>query len=127
MTSDERGNLEGDSKPDESSKVYSAWRTSSSEESRRRYEYWCRMGRIDPNENQEESKLPDEWAAARYEWGYSTDEQPRDPNALLDSWSDTEEDEEVEVEVEVEAEVSAPVVTKIPDEVGMPSTAAASD
>ena len=94
---------------------------------RRRYEYWCRMGRIDPNENQEESELPDEWAAARYEWGYSTDEQPRDPNALLDSWSDTEEDKEVEVEVEVEEEVSALVVTEILDEVGMPSTAAASD
>ena len=82
---------------------------------RRRYLFWSSLGRVDPNEEQEESLLPDEWAATRYGWGYSTDEQPRDPGAE-DSWSDSSEEEvEVEVEVEPEVEPSAPVVTEIPD------------
>ena len=82
---------------------------------RRRYLFWSSLGRVDPNELQEESVLPDEWAAFRYGWGYSTDEQPRDPGAE-DSWSSSS-NEEVEVEVEVEPEVEAtmPVVTELPD------------
>ena len=46
---------------------------------RRHYLFWSSLGRVDPNEEQEESVLPDEWAAVRYGWGYTTDEQLRDP------------------------------------------------
>ena len=82
---------------------------------RRRYLFWSSLGRVDPNEEQEESVLPDEWAAFRYGWGYSTDEQPRDPGAE-DSWSSSSNEEvEVEVEVEPEVEPTAPVVTELPD------------
>lgn len=49
------------------------------------------MGRLDPNEAQEESILPDEWVAVRYGWGHLiADEQPRDPGADSDSWSSTD-------------------------------------
>ena len=83
---------------------------------RRRYEFWDRMGRIAPGETQEESMLPDEWAAIHYGWGHSTcDEQPRDPG-YESSWSATDRGEsEEEVEVEVETAAEDPVVTEIPD------------
>ena len=83
---------------------------------RRRYEFWDRMGRIPPKERQEESMLPDEWAANHYGWGHSTgDEQPRDPG-YESSFSATEREEsEEEVEVEVETAAEDPVVTEIPD------------
>jgi len=58
---------------------------------RRRYMFWESLGRLDPNEAQEESMLPDEWAAVRYGWGHSiADEQPRDPGAESDSWPSTD-------------------------------------
>ena len=45
---------------------------------------------MDPNEEQEESVLPDELAAVRYGWGYTTDEPGEE-----DSWGDTSEEVEV--------------------------------
>eukprot|EP00435_Cladocopium_sp_Y103_P026368 s850_g6.t1 len=79
---------------------------------RRRYEFWFRMGRIAPGERQEESELPDEWAAIHYGWGHSTDgEQPMGGGEDdEDSWSDDHgEAEEPEEEI---AEAPPPVVTE---------------
>lgn len=88
---------------------------------RRRYQFWERMGRLDPNEVQEESMLPDERAAVRYGWGHSTaDEQPRDPGAEGDSWSDT--DRSGAEKEEIREPSPPPVVT---EETGASSSAPA--
>ena len=98
-TPSERGHVEWDQRFDELAEIDTAWWSGSSNFrtramtyllGRRRYLFWSSLGRVDPNEEQEESVLPDELAAVRYGWGYTTDEPGEE-----DSWGDTSEEVEV--------------------------------
>eukprot|EP00435_Cladocopium_sp_Y103_P034981 s351_g9.t1 len=76
---------------------------------RRRYEWWYRMGRINPGERHEENELPDEWAAIHYGWGHSTGDEGHQPGEEEDSWSASERAGEDYGEEENERAADPPV------------------